>query len=53
MVAYFANAVGVSHVRNVAHRLEAAPAYVTGQDAGAGFAELAEALLASNEKAVR
>ncbi len=45
MFAYFANAVGVANVRNFADRLEAAPAYVTGHDAGAGFAEFAEALL--------
>lgn len=45
MFAYFPHAVGVANVRRFAGRLSAAPAYVTEADAGAGFVELAEALL--------
>jgi len=53
MFAYFPNAVGVANVRHFADRVETPPAYVTEQDAGAGFAELANALtLALNEKVV-
>lgn len=52
MFAYFPNAVAVANIRHFTDRLDAAPAYVTGHDAGAGFAELADLLtLALNEKA--
>ena len=53
MFAYFPNAVGVANIREFRDRLDAAPAYVTERDAGAGFADLAEALVvALNEKVV-
>jgi HAD superfamily hydrolase (TIGR01484 family) len=42
---YFPNAVGVANVRDFAGTLEAEPAYVTEARAGAGFAELARAIL--------
>lgn len=45
MFAYFPNAVGVANVGDFADRLEALPAWVTEARAGAGFAELAQALL--------
>ncbi len=47
MFAAFPNAVGVANVRDFEGRLAAAPAYVTEARAGAGFAELAEALLSA------
>ncbi len=47
MFAAFPNAVGVANLRDFEGRLPAAPAYVTEARAGAGFAELAEALLAA------
>ena len=46
MFAYFPNAVGVANVRDFADRIATLPAYVTEAAAGAGFAELAEFLLA-------
>jgi hypothetical protein len=46
MFAYFPNAVGVANVRGFVDRISALPAYVTRGEAGAGFAELAEFLLA-------
>jgi len=46
MFAYFPNAVGVANVREFADRIPALPAYVAQSEAGAGFAELAEFLLA-------
>ncbi|MEO8303724.1 MAG: HAD-IIB family hydrolase [Betaproteobacteria bacterium] len=46
MFAYFPNAVGVANVRQYVDRIDALPAYVTGAEAGAGFAELADFLLA-------
>jgi hypothetical protein len=46
MFAYFPNAVGVANVRDFADRIARLPAYVTQADAGAGFAELADFLLA-------
>ncbi len=46
MFAAFPNAVGVANVRDFQGWLAAAPTYVTQARAGAGFAELAEALLA-------
>jgi len=47
MFAYFPNAVGVANVREFADRIATLPAYVTQAPAGAGFAELARALLGS------
>ncbi len=47
MFAAFPNAVGVANLRDFEGRLPAAPAYVTEARAGAGFAELAEAILAA------
>jgi hydroxymethylpyrimidine pyrophosphatase-like HAD family hydrolase len=46
MFAFFPNAVGVANVRTFADRIATLPAYVTERDAGAGFAELADFLLA-------
>jgi hypothetical protein len=46
MFAYFPNAVGVANVRVFAERIATLPAYVTQAEAGAGFAELADFLLA-------
>jgi HAD superfamily hydrolase (TIGR01484 family) len=45
MFAYFPNAVGVANVRDFADRIATLPAYVTQAHAGAGFAEVADALL--------
>ncbi len=45
MFAFFPNAVGTANVRAVQDRLPAKPAYATEHPAGAGFAELAAALL--------
>ncbi len=47
MFAFFPHAVGVANVRDFKDRLAALPAYVTQGRAGAGFVELAEALLAA------
>lgn len=47
MFARFEQAVGVANVLDFAGRIAAMPAYVTPSRGGAGFAELAEALLAS------
>ena len=49
MFAFFPNAVGVANVRDFKDQLTAAPAYVTPSRAGAGFAELAAALIAAKE----
>ena len=46
MFAFFPNAVGVANVRRFLDRIAAPPAYVTEREAGAGFAELADFLLA-------
>ena len=46
MFAYFPNAVGVANVREFADRIATLPAYVTRKASGAGFAELADHLLA-------
>jgi len=46
MFAYFPNAIGVANVRGFADRIARLPAYVTHAEAGRGFAELAEFLLA-------
>lgn len=45
MFAFFRHAVGVANVRDFADRLNACPAYVTQAEAGAGFVELADALI--------
>jgi HAD superfamily hydrolase (TIGR01484 family) len=47
MFAYFPNSVGVANVRPYLDRIATPPAYVTQRDAGAGFVELANDLLAS------
>jgi HAD superfamily hydrolase (TIGR01484 family) len=47
MFAFFPNAVGVANVRDAAHRIKALPAWITPSRAGAGFVELAQALLAA------
>jgi hypothetical protein len=46
MFAFFPNAVGVANVRECADRIATLPAYVTQAEAGAGFVELADFLLA-------
>jgi HAD superfamily hydrolase (TIGR01484 family) len=46
MFTHFPHAVGVANVREFADRIAALPAYVTRFEAGAGFAELADFLLA-------
>jgi hydroxymethylpyrimidine pyrophosphatase-like HAD family hydrolase len=48
MFAFFPNAVGVANVRPFLERIATPPAYVTKGEAGAGFTELAEFLLAPN-----
>jgi len=45
MFAYFPNAVGVANVRRFLEGIPAAPAYITDGEAGAGFTEIADALL--------
>ncbi|HYM32142.1 MAG TPA: HAD-IIB family hydrolase [Candidatus Cybelea sp.] len=45
MFAHFPNAVGVANVRDFAGRLDASPAWITPSRGGAGFVELADALL--------
>jgi HAD superfamily hydrolase (TIGR01484 family) len=45
LFAFFPNAVGVANVRAFVDRIPTLPAYVTQQEAGAGFAELADFLL--------
>ncbi len=47
MFAAFPHAVGVANVQDFAESIETPPAYVTEGRAGAGFAELARALLAA------
>ncbi|MFZ5791721.1 MAG: HAD-IIB family hydrolase [Pseudomonadota bacterium] len=47
MFAFFPHAVGVANVADFAQRLATKPRYVTRARAGAGFAELAEALIAA------
>ena len=46
MFAHFPSAVGVANLLDSADRLTAWPAYMTEARSGAGFAELAEAVLA-------
>lgn len=45
MFGFFPNAVGVANVLRFADRLSAQPAWVTGSEGGAGFVELADALI--------
>ncbi|MEQ1516808.1 MAG: hypothetical protein ABL931_09995, partial [Usitatibacteraceae bacterium] len=47
MFGYFPHAVGVANVKNFLELILAKPAYVTEAACGAGFAELAAALLSS------
>lgn len=47
MFAHFPHAVGVANVRDFAGQLAHAPAYVTANRGGAGFREVADALLAA------
>jgi hydroxymethylpyrimidine pyrophosphatase-like HAD family hydrolase len=47
MFAYFPNAVGVANVRGMADLMTVLPRYVTPSPGSAGFAELAQALLAA------
>ncbi len=47
MFAFFPNAVGVANVRDFGDRMAALPRWVTPSRAGAGFVELADALLAA------
>ncbi len=49
MFAYLPHAVGVANVMAFADRMSALPAYVTPSRGGAGFAELAQALMAARE----
>ena len=46
MFAFFPNAVGVANLRRFLDRIATPPAYMTTREAGAGFAELADFLLA-------
>jgi len=46
MFGFFPNAVGVANVLDFAGRMPSWPAWITGARGGAGFAELADALLA-------
>lgn len=45
MFGYFDHSVGVANVRDFSDRLDAFPTYITRDRAGAGFVELAQALL--------
>jgi hypothetical protein len=47
MFAFFPHAVGVANVGRFVPQLKALPAFVTGQECGAGFVELAELLLST------
>jgi HAD superfamily hydrolase (TIGR01484 family) len=47
MFGFFPNAVGVANVRHFADRMAKLPAWITPSEGGRGFAELADALLAS------
>jgi HAD superfamily hydrolase (TIGR01484 family) len=47
LFAYFPLSVGVANVRRFAARLEHAPAFVTAEESGTGFAELAARILAA------
>jgi hypothetical protein len=45
MFAFFPHSVGVANVREFAGRMDVLPAWVTQQEGGGGFAEMAEVLL--------
>ena len=47
MFEFFPCSVGVANVRRFAERIVTRPTYVTTREAGAGFAELVETILAS------
>jgi hypothetical protein len=47
MFAHFPNAVGVANVRDMADLIGCLPAWITPSRGSAGFAELADALLAA------
>ena len=47
MFAYFPNAVGVANLRRFLDRIPTPPAYLTTREAGAGFSELVDFLLAT------
>ena len=47
MFRYFPNAVGVANVAAFLSRIKSPPAWITSKPTGAGFAELADALLAA------
>ena len=47
MFEFFPCSVGVANVRRFANRIAKLPAYVTAREAGAGFAELVETILAN------
>jgi len=49
MFGFFPNSVGVANVLDFADRLESKPAWITGARSGAGFVELAEALLTAHK----
>lgn len=51
MFAYFLHSVGVANVRHFEAELTATPTYVTPSKGGAGFAELAESLIAARSSA--
>ncbi|HEY1326289.1 MAG TPA: HAD-IIB family hydrolase [Casimicrobiaceae bacterium] len=50
MFAFFPYAVGVANLRRFLDRVPTPPAYITDGEAGEGFAEIAERLLASRER---
>jgi len=47
MFAFFPHAVGVANLRQFEDRLDAHPSYITHKPCGAGFAEIAQALIAA------
>ena len=47
---YAPNAVGVANVRDLAAAMDHLPRWITANRSGAGFAELAEALLAARRQ---
>jgi hypothetical protein len=49
MFAYFPHSVGVANVADFADRMSDLPAYVTRGRCGAGFVELADALIATRD----
>ncbi len=49
MFDFFPNSIGVANLKTLEHRLTLKPAYITTGSAGAGFAEVAAALLAARD----